>query len=231
MKSLRILPVTVIAMLLVFGLKISSVWTDAQGLILGLSVPEVQAQAKEAEKQDETAKEDAADGDKTAASEGEEAAEKPDEEEESSSVSVTDLSESEIEVLQKLVERRDALEKRKKELDMRDNLLRASEARIDKKITKLKEIESTIQDLLKQYDDQQLKKLKSLVSIYEKMKPKDAARIFNSLDMEVLLDVSGLMKESKLAAILGKMNGERAKELTVELATRKQLPGSKKKKG
>lgn len=231
MKSLRILPVTVIAMLLVFGLKISSVWTDAQGLILGLSVPEVQAQAKETEKEEKASTEGAEEGDKAANKEGEETAEKSEEDEESSSVSVTDLSESEIEVLQKLVERRDALEKRKKELDMRDNLLRASEARIDKKISKLKEIESTIQELLKQYDDQQLKKLKSLVAIYEKMKPKDAARIFNSLDMEVLLDVSGLMKESKLAAILGKMNGERAKELTVELATRKQLPGAKKKEG
>ena len=106
-----------------------------------------------------------------------------------------------------------------------------SETRIDEKISKLKEIESTIQDLLKTYDDQQLKKLKSLVSIYEKMKPKDAASIFNSLDMDVLLDITGLMKESKLAVILGNMNGKRAKELTIELATRKQLPDVKGSKG
>ncbi|MEH6477473.1 MAG: hypothetical protein V7727_17405, partial [Sneathiella sp.] len=90
--------------------------------------------------------------------------------------------------------------------------------------------EATIQDLLKKYDAQELRKLKSIVTIYEKMKAKDAARIFNTLDMKVLLDVTGLMKESKLASILGKMNGQRAQELTIELATRKQLPDMDKKK-
>ncbi len=137
---------------------------------------------------------------------------------------MTNLSSSEIEVLQRLVERRDQLEKRSEELDLRENLLVATEQRIDTKIAKLKDIEKTIQDLLKQYDEQELKKLKSLVVIYEKMKPKDAARIFNTLDMDVLLDVAVLMKESKLATILGNMSGKRAQELTVELATRKQLP-------
>ncbi|WP_169545224.1 MotE family protein [Sneathiella aquimaris] len=223
MKSLRILPVTVIAMLLVFGLKLGSVWTDAQNVIFNLSISEVQA--KDEKKDEPDAKTEAA-GTDTAAKADDQATE----EDRPASVNVTDLSESEIEVLQRLVERRDALDQRDKELDLRDNLLRATETRIDEKISKLKEIESTIQDLLKTYDDQQLKKLKSLVSIYEKMKPKDAARIFNSLDMDVLLDVTGLMKESKLAAILGNMNGERAKKLTVELATQKQLPVDAKNK-
>ncbi len=222
MKSLRILPVTVIAMLLVFGLKVGAVWTDAKSVLSSLSVSEVQAQEKTDEKKaDKKADEKAADADAGKEAVQEEAAS---DEEPPKSISVTELSDSEIEVLQRLVERRDALDKRDKELDIRDNLLRATEARIDEKISKLKEIESTIQDLLKAYDEQELKKLKSLVAIYEKMKPKDAARIFNSLDMAVLLDVTGLMKESKLAAILGKMEGERAKKLTVELATRKQLP-------
>ncbi|MFT6559254.1 MotE family protein [Sneathiella sp.] len=223
MKSLRILPVTVIAMLLVFGLKLGSVWTDTQDVIFNLSISEVQAKD---EKKDEPNAKTEASGTDTAAKADDQATE----EDRPASMNVSDLSESEIEVLQRLVERRDALDQRDKELDLRDNLLRATETRIDEKISKLKEIESTIQDLLKTYDDQQLKKLKSLVSIYEKMKPKDAARIFNSLDMDVLLDVTGLMKESKLAAILGNMNGERAKKLTVELATQKQLPVDAKNK-
>lgn len=224
MRSLRILPVTVIAMILVFGLKVSNFWTDAQGLILGLEVGEVQAQAQEgAENREDTAEN----------AEAVDATEPADttENEETSSIDVTELSDSEIEVLQRLTERREKLDARKQELDMRDNLLQATEKRIDDKIAQLKKIEATIQDLLKKYDAQELKKLKSLVTIYEKMKPKDAARVFNTLDMKVLLDITGLMKESKLAAILGKMNGDRAQELTIELATRKQLPGSKEGKG
>ncbi|MBL4907797.1 MAG: hypothetical protein JKX94_10130 [Sneathiella sp.] len=216
MKNLRILPVTVIAMVLVFGLKIGSVWTDTQGFFVELKVAEVSA---------------AGDEDKENA-ENEDAASHVDENEEdkSSYSAISEMSESEIEVLQRLVERRDALDQRSKEQDMRGNLLRATESRIDQKIAKLKGIEATIQDLLKQYDEQELKRLKSLVSIYEKMKPKDAARIFNTLDMEILLEVTGLMKESKLAVILGKMEGTRAQKLTVELATRKPLPDLEKKK-
>ncbi|GLQ07396.1 MotE family protein [Sneathiella chinensis] len=233
MKNLRILPVTLIAMVLVFGLKIGTVWTDAQGLFLDLKVPEVQAQAANDTTSDQAEKAEganrAADTAAKPAGSGQDAAAAPSGQPQP--VSAADLSASEIEVLQRLVERRDELDRRDKELDMRDNLLKATEARIDDKIARLKEIEATIQDLLKKHDEQEEQKLLSLVSIYEKMKPKDAARIFNTLDMSVLLDVSAMMKEAKLAGILAKMDDERAKMLTVELATRKQLPQVDSKEG
>ncbi|OUR75695.1 hypothetical protein A9Q83_17000 [Alphaproteobacteria bacterium 46_93_T64] len=218
MKSLRILPVTVIAMILVFGLKLGSFWSDAQGVLFDLDVSVVEAEEKTEKNETTPEKMD------EAAKEGEDTSE-------ARAFDASELSESEIEVLQKLSVRREQLVSREKSLDLRDKLLEATEKRIDGKIAKLKQIEATIQDLLKEYDDQELRKLKSLVTIYEKMKAKDAARIFNSLDMKVLLDLTGLMKESKLAAILGKMDGARAKELTIELATRKQLPDIDKKKG
>ncbi|MBL4666336.1 MAG: hypothetical protein JKY04_03075 [Sneathiella sp.] len=215
MKSLRILPVTVIAMVLVFGLKLGTFWSDTKGFLFDLEISDVQAEEKTDAKTEEKA---------------EEKNSEEDHDSEKASFDASELTESEIEVLQKLTERRTQLEKRQRELDLRDKLLEATENRIDGKISKLKDIEATIQDLLKNYDEQQLKKLKSIVTIYEKMKAKDAARIFNTLDMKVLLDLTGLMKESKLAAILGKMNGQRAQELTIELATRKQLPGLNNKK-
>jgi len=215
MKSLRLLPVTVIAMVLVFGLKLGTFWSDTKGFLFDLEISDVQAEEKTDAKTEEKA---------------EEKNSEEDHDSEKASFDASELTESEIEVLQKLTERRTQLEKRQRELDLRDKLLEATENRIDGKISKLKDIEATIQDLLKNYDEQQLKKLKSIVTIYEKMKARDAARIFNTLDMKVLLDLTGLMKESKLAAILGKMNGQRAQELTIELATRKQLPGLNNKK-
>ena len=60
------------------------------------------------------------------------------------------------------------------------------------------------------------------------MKPKDAARIFEELDMAVLLDVIERMKERKTAPILAQMNPRRAKAITLELAQRRGLPGKKK---
>jgi len=224
MKHIRILPVTILAMVLVFGLKLGNFWSDTRDNFLSIEVANVEAKEDKEEPKAETKTEDNTAPEEKAAEKANPAEPATESETGNDSVDVTNLSTSEIEVLQRLVERRDQLEKRSDELELRENLLTATEQRIDTKIAKLKEIEGTIQDLLKKYDEQQLKKLQSLVAIYEKMKPKDAARIFNSLDMDVLLDVSGMMKESKLAAILGKMSGDRAKELTVELATRKQLP-------
>ena len=54
--------------------------------------------------------------------------------------------------------------------------------------------------------------------IYENMKPKAAAGVFEELDMDILLEVVSRMKERKVAPILALMTPTRAKELTFELA-------------
>ena len=57
-----------------------------------------------------------------------------------------------------------------------------------------------------------------LVKVYETMKPKDAATIFNDLSMPVLLQVVDRMKDSKAALILAAMNPDKARDVTAELA-------------
>lgn len=134
------------------------------------------------------------------------------------------MSSNEIEVLQKLADRREELEQRSRELDMQEGLLKAAEARIDKKITELKSLQSAIDALIKKHNEQEEAKMASLVKIYENMKPKDAARIFEQLDMPILLDVIERMSERKIAPILAEMNPAKAKSVTAELAQRRQLP-------
>jgi flagellar motility protein MotE (MotC chaperone) len=107
---------------------------------------------------------------------------------------------------------------------MRAGLLKAAETRIDKKVEELKVLQVKIQSLIKSYDDQESSKMQSLVKIYEAMKPKDAARIFEELDMDTLLLVAERMKERKLAPIMASMNPEKAKDMTVELTKMRQLP-------
>jgi flagellar motility protein MotE (MotC chaperone) len=134
------------------------------------------------------------------------------------------LTRSEIEVLQQLAERRQALDARTEELNHRETLLQASEMRIDQKLSQLKELQTTLERLITAYDAQQNEQIKSLIKIYENMKPKDAARIFEELKMNTLLPVADLMKERKLAAILAEMNPARAKDITEELAQLRSLP-------
>ncbi len=134
------------------------------------------------------------------------------------------LTQAEIDLLQHLAERRRVLESREQELQIRTGLLTAAEARIDKKIEELKVLRETINGLIKTFDEQQDKKLLSLVKIYENMKPKEAAKIFEDMEMDTLLEVAERMKERKLSPIMAKMNPEKAREMTVELARLRQLP-------
>lgn len=134
------------------------------------------------------------------------------------------MSNEEIELLQRLGERRKKLDKRAEALDRRDALIKAAEKRLEDKIAKLDALKSTIEDLLVEYDNQQDKQLKRLVNIYEKMKADDAARIFENLEMPVLLKVVDRMNERRTAPILAEMDPEKAQALTLELAERRELP-------
>jgi flagellar motility protein MotE (MotC chaperone) len=131
--------------------------------------------------------------------------------------------------LQKLAQRRQELDKRAAEMAQQQVLLKAAEQRIDDKIAKLQSIETDIGGLEDKRDQQEDQRLKSLVKIYETMKPADAARIFEQLDMPVLLDVLKRMREVKAAPVLAAMDPEKAKVATTALAeSKRQEPAAPK---
>lgn len=130
----------------------------------------------------------------------------------------------EVEILQRLQERREQLDQRGRDLDMREAMLVAAESRFDQKIAELQKLKQEIQGLLTTVNAEQQTQLDSLVKIYETMKPADAAKIFNSLENKVLLNVISRMKEAKAAPVLAAMDSARAQEVTILLAERKRLP-------
>ncbi len=134
------------------------------------------------------------------------------------------MTEAEIEVLQSLASRRDTLESLERELELREKMLLATEQRVVGKIDDLKAIEQHIEEMLVLRDEEEEEQLASLVKVYKTMKAKDAARIFELLDTDILLDVSARMKEQKMAAIMAQMDADAAQELTEMLATRLELP-------
>ncbi len=56
--------------------------------------------------------------------------------------------------------------------------------------------------------------------MYESMKPKDAAKVFDHLEMPVLIEIASQIAPRKMSDILGLMQTEAAERLTVELAHR-----------
>jgi flagellar motility protein MotE (MotC chaperone) len=130
------------------------------------------------------------------------------------------VSPTERAVLERLQERRQELETRAREVDIRESLLKAAEKRIESKVDEMKGVETRISAAAQQKEDADNARFKSLVLMYESMKPKDAGRIFDRLDMSVLIEVASRIKPQKMADILAQMSGESAEKLTVELARR-----------
>jgi flagellar motility protein MotE (MotC chaperone) len=135
------------------------------------------------------------------------------------------MSPVEMELLQKLSERRAELDKRAAEQSQREVLLQAAEKRIDEKIARLASLEKDIGGILDKQNEAGEARIKSLVKIYETMKPHDAARIFEQLDMAVLLGVVEHMKERMAAPILAAMDPSKARAVTLALAERKDKTG------
>jgi flagellar motility protein MotE (MotC chaperone) len=133
-------------------------------------------------------------------------------------------SASEVDVVNSLAKRRRELDSREGQLTTQANLIAAAEARVDAKITQLKQLQAQMNALLVQRDQAQKDQIASLVKTYSTMKAKDAARIFNALPDEVLVPVAQDMKSDVLSQILANMNSDNAKALTVKLANKLALP-------
>jgi flagellar motility protein MotE (MotC chaperone) len=130
------------------------------------------------------------------------------------------MSAAERAILERLQERRQELDARARELDVRENLLKAAEKRVEARVTEMKDIEARINAAAQQKEEIEAGRLKSLVTMYENMKPKDAAKIFDRLDQRVLIDVSSQINPRRMSDILAQMQPEAAEHLTVELANR-----------
>ncbi|MEZ5895061.1 MAG: hypothetical protein R3C51_01555 [Parvularculaceae bacterium] len=109
----------------------------------------------------------------------------------------------------------DALEA---ELDTREKLLAAAEMKLAADFEKLRaeraDISSREQDRAAALNQDYA----ALSSAYERMKARDAARIFNVLDEEILVPVAAGMRTQALAGVLAQMEPRRATMLTKALA-------------
>ena len=224
MRALRLLPIVIIAAGLMLSVRLGDIWfglQDLEALDLGVNVALAAGDPPAEEHGDESHGEaDDGHGDDHGDDHGEAAhgAAGGDDE-----FIVEDLTLEEIAVLQELAERRAALEQRESELNLREGLLDAAEQRIEVRITEMQSLRDEINGLIRVYDDQEQAELQKLVKIYETMKPKDAARILQDMELGVLLSIMESMKERSSAPILASMNPQTARDVTAELARRRAI--------
>lgn len=134
------------------------------------------------------------------------------------------VSPAEKAILERLGERREEIESRMRELEIRERLLDTAEKRLDGRVGDLKAIEEKNSAAAPKPAVEEAKAIRNLVIMYEAMKPKDAARVFDRLGLEVLVPVVQQMNPRKMSEVLAAMSPERAEKLTVALATASRGP-------
>ena len=128
-------------------------------------------------------------------------------------------------------EKRTRLDEREKALERREALLKAAEQRLTDKINELKLLQTSLDrpaaakpSDAKPSDQDREEQLRRLARVYENMRPREAARIFEAMDHGLLLDVAGRMNAFKLAPVMAAMEPKKATLLTADLAKRKPAP-------
>jgi flagellar motility protein MotE (MotC chaperone) len=130
------------------------------------------------------------------------------------------VSASERAVLERLQARRQELDARAREIDIRESLLKAAEKKTESRVEELKATESRISTETEQKNEAEVARFKGIITMYEAMKPKDAAKVFDRLEMPVLYQIASQIAPRKMSDILGLMQPEVAERLTTEMARR-----------
>ena len=226
-----ILPLIIVTAMLMVGVRLDGVWSAITEGTLYTAIKKVSAAdpAKEGEKKPEAPKAEEKKPDIAAP-----APAKPEEKKTESAPAEApparqpavkgNAASPESDLYKQLMGRREQLDKRAQELDSREALTLVAEKRIDQKIKEMEALRAQLQALVGQASEAQVAQIENLVKIYEIMKPKEAAKIFESLEMPILLGVVQKMKPARTAAVLAEMNPEKAKEVTTALTKRDQLP-------
>ena len=127
-------------------------------------------------------------------------------------------------LLQRLGARSAELDKRQADLDMQASLLAAAQKKLDDQTKTLADLQAQVAAAVDQKKAAEDQNFKGIVSMYESMKPADAARIFDTLDLNVLIKVAQAMNPKKMAPVLAAMAPQPAQALTTAFATSTPAP-------
>ena len=130
------------------------------------------------------------------------------------------ISPAELRIIQSLSARRTELDARDADFASMLPLMTAAEQKLDAKVAALAAVKAEVQTLLGQVSEREKAEVDRLVAVYSAMRPREAARVFATLDDSVRLPVAAAMRPRSLAAVMAQMDPAAARELTEKLAGR-----------
>lgn len=116
---------------------------------------------------------------------------------------------------------RDRTEERERQLAQREATMAAAEKRLNERLAELVSLQQRMQGLESALKERDEANWTGLVKMYEGMKPRDAAALFNTLDKPVLLEIVDRMKPAKASPVIAAMDPERARQMTADLAAKR----------
>lgn len=119
-----------------------------------------------------------------------------------------------------LSERETLVSERERQLEMRLRALAVADAEIEKRLTALTETEATLRATLSLADEASEKDILRLTSVYESMKPKDAALLFEQMEPNFAAGFLGRMRPDVAAEVLSGLSPQVAYSISVILAGR-----------
>ncbi|MFC6639668.1 hypothetical protein GV827_15685 [Sulfitobacter sp. JBTF-M27] len=137
----------------------------------------------------------------------------------------TDNYDAPEEVLRSLNRERELVELQKQEIEQRKSELALAMERLEIEKASLTELQTSIEELLARVEASQTEDLNRLIEFYKNMKPADAARIIDDLDIETTIMILGEMNPRAAAPILAKVSDVRARAISKIILERSQLPG------
>ena len=137
------------------------------------------------------------------------------------------ISQAERALLEQLRSRRLELEVREQSIVSREVVLAAAERRLTERIEELTLLQQRLEAMERTRGEREEAGWRGLVKTYETMRPREAAAIFEELELPVVIQILDRMGERRMAPVIGAMRPEKARILTAELARhRANRPGS-----
>lgn len=134
----------------------------------------------------------------------------------------------ELDHLQKLNDRKKELDAREEELNRMENELQVQKVELEKRLKELEGMRTKISSILEErvkVDDQ---KVDTLVQMYTNMKAPQAAKVFETMDEDLAIEILGRMKKKNAADIMNLLKPEKAQILSEMFAGyKRRSPASK----
>lgn len=123
-------------------------------------------------------------------------------------------------LLRAMDRREERIREQEERAAIRMQTLKMADARIEKKMTQLREANDALRKTLAIADEAAEKDLMRLTAVYENMKPKDAAGLFEEMAPEFAAGFLGRMQPAAAAGVMAGLSPEAAYTISVILAGR-----------